>query len=303
MGRWDLYRQIQGMDPERDHQRIMHLVAGWEFPWDVARALEVALHRTFCVPSISKLLDSTGEFHHRAQRRYDDTGLLLTEITEHGYESERGAAAIRRMNQIHARFEIANDDYLYVLSTFHFEPVRWIDRFGWRRMSPVEVEASFRFWREIGRRMGIRDLPATNAEFAEWVARYERGRFAFCEANRRLGDSARELLASWFPRPLRPLVRRGAHAVFDPEVLAALGFPRPSWPLRATAAVLLRARAWIARFLPARRAPSFHTHGPVRSYPHGYQIDRLGPPGMDPGAGEVPGERTDPPATPHPAAR
>ncbi len=280
MGRWDIYRQIQAMDPRRDHQRVMHLVAGWEFPWDIARALEVALHRTFCVPSISSVLDRMGEFAHRAQRRYDDTGLLLTEIIEHGYESDRGAAAIARMNRIHARFEIANEDYLYVLSTFHFEPVRWIDRFGWRRMSPIEVESSFLLWREIGRRMGIRDLPKSHDAFAAFVAEYERTRFAYTDANRRLGENARELLASWFPRVLRPLVRRSVHAVFDAPVLAAMGYPRPSAFERDVVEGLLAARARIVRFLPARRRPKFITHGPVRSYPQGYEIPRLGPPGM-----------------------
>ena len=32
---------------------------------------------------------------------------------EHGYDSERGAAALAKMNEIHGRFKIANDDFLY----------------------------------------------------------------------------------------------------------------------------------------------------------------------------------------------
>ena len=41
----------------------MHLSFGYEFSWDSVRALEIALYRTYCIPSISKLLDSTGEFY------------------------------------------------------------------------------------------------------------------------------------------------------------------------------------------------------------------------------------------------
>ena len=37
------------------------------------------------------------------------------------------------MNWVHGHFKIANDDFLYVLSTFIYEPVRWIDAFGWRQ--------------------------------------------------------------------------------------------------------------------------------------------------------------------------
>jgi hypothetical protein len=59
MGRFDILRQIQQLDPVRDHVKIQHLVAGYEFPWDNIRALEIALYRTYCVPSISALLDRT----------------------------------------------------------------------------------------------------------------------------------------------------------------------------------------------------------------------------------------------------
>ena len=125
-------------DPVRDHQRIVYLMTAYEFPFDITRALEFALFRTFAVPSIGGLLARTGEFGARAQKRYDDTDLILSQIYEFGYDSERGRAALRRMNGIHKRFNIANEDYLYVLSTFVFEPARWLDRFGWRRLVTEE---------------------------------------------------------------------------------------------------------------------------------------------------------------------
>src|SRR5687768_15301280 len=110
--------EIESLDPQRDHQRFSYLILVYEFPWDTTRSLEFALYRTYAVPSISGLLDMTGEFAARARKRYDDTDLLISEIFEHGYDSERGRAAIRRMNQMHGRFPISNEDMLYVLSTF-----------------------------------------------------------------------------------------------------------------------------------------------------------------------------------------
>jgi hypothetical protein len=126
--------EILGLDPLRDHKRIVYLDTCFEFPFDTTRSLEFALFRTFAVPSIGGLLDRTGEFAQRAQKRYDDTDLILSTLVEEGYDSELGKRAIRRMNQIHGRFEISNDDFLYVLSTFVFEPIRWNERFGWRRL-------------------------------------------------------------------------------------------------------------------------------------------------------------------------
>ena len=45
-------------------ERCRDLV-GLLFPWDMNRALELALLKTFCLPSISGLLHQTGEFEQR----------------------------------------------------------------------------------------------------------------------------------------------------------------------------------------------------------------------------------------------
>ncbi len=61
-------------------------------------------------------------------------GLLVSEILEYGYKSERGRAAIESINAIRGRFRIFNDNFFYVLSSFIYEPIRWIARFGGRQM-------------------------------------------------------------------------------------------------------------------------------------------------------------------------
>ena len=42
MGRFDILHEIERLDPVRDHQRIVHLSFGYEFPWDSVRSLEIA---------------------------------------------------------------------------------------------------------------------------------------------------------------------------------------------------------------------------------------------------------------------
>src|ERR671928_1346179 len=112
MPRQRVLDEIRRLDPVRDHQRIVFLSTRYDFPFDTTRALEFALFRTFCVPTVSALLDHTGEFAARPQKRYDDTDIIVSELMEWGYDSERGKRALRRMNQIHGRFQIANDDFL-----------------------------------------------------------------------------------------------------------------------------------------------------------------------------------------------
>jgi hypothetical protein len=144
-------REILQLDPVKDHCRITFLMATCVYPFDIARALELALFRTYAVPRISGLLRHTGELTERTRKRYDDTDLLLSELIEHGYDSPRGQAAIENINRQHAKYTIRNEDYLYVLSTFIFEPIRWIERFGHRPLSEKERLAEIINLQPIGR--------------------------------------------------------------------------------------------------------------------------------------------------------
>jgi hypothetical protein len=278
VARYDNLREIERLDPERDCQRIMHLSFGYEFCWDSTRALEIALYRTYCVPSISGLLDRAGEFYRHPQRRYDDTAILIAEMCEWGYESGRGKEALERTNWAHGHFKITNDDFLYVLSTFVYEPIRWIDRYGWRPTSRNEKLAYYHFWREVGTRMGIREIPEGYEAFGRWARDYERRTFRFTEANQKIGAATRDLFASWYPRPLRPIVRWAIYALLDDEMLRAFGFPRPLPGTRALIGGVLRLRGRIVRRMPPRREPNFFTDRRNRTHPRGYEIGRLGPP-------------------------
>lgn len=274
-------QHILTLDPERDNHRIIYLTGFYEFPYDYTRATEFALFRTFAVPSISRLLDQTGEFYERAQKRYDDTDLILSEISEHGYDSERGRAALRRMNQIHGRFrgQISNDDNLYVLSTFIYEPIRWITRFGWRPLVEQERLALYYYCREVGRRMGIKDIPESTEAYEQFNIDYEREHFRYSETNHRVGMATRDLFLGWYlPKPLWNLGAPAIYAFMDPPLLDAFGFPHPSPAIRTLVGGSLRLRSRLVRHLPERTKPALRTPRKRRkSYPRGYTIAQLGP--------------------------
>lgn len=277
-GRFDILRRIEALEPARDHQEIVRLSFGYEFPWDSIRALEIALYRTYCVPSISTLLDRTSEFRERPQRRYDDTALLVAEMCKWGYESGRGKEALKRMNWAHGHFQISNDDFLYVLSTFIYEPVRWIDAVGWRPTCLNERLGYYWFWRAVGTRMGITGIPPSYEAFEAWSRDYERQQFRFAETNRRIAVATRDLFASWFPRAAAPIVRHAIYAMLDDAMITSFGFPKPLPLTRPLVRRLLRLRGRLVRWLPPRRSAHFFTDAPTRTYPNGYEIARLGPP-------------------------
>jgi hypothetical protein len=270
-------REIERLDPVADHQRIVYLDTCFEFPFDTTRSLELALFRTFAVPSVATLLDSTGEFAQRAQKRYDDTDLILSTIVEHGYDSPEGRRAVRRMNQIHGRFQITNDDFLYVLSSFVYEPIRWNARFGWRPLVETERLATFHFWRAVGQLMAIREIPEEYDELERFNVEYERRHFRRTGEAERVGRATRDMFLSWFPWLPKRLGAPAIYALLDDRLLDAFGFPRPPRAARTAIEGALRARARIVGALPARRRPRLRTERRTRSYGGRWSLDQLGP--------------------------
>jgi hypothetical protein len=278
LGESQWLREIRTLDPERDCRRIVFLDTFYEFPFDTTRALELAFFKTFASPGIAALLESTGEFTQRGQKRYDDTDLLISAFAEDGWDGDRGKRALRRMNQIHGRFVIPNDDYLYVLSAMVLEPLRWNQRFGWRRLLETERLAAFHFWREIGGRMAIEQIPTSLEELERFNLDYERSRFAATQAGRLLAHAQRDVFLAWFPRLPRRPAAAAISALLEDHVVEVLGLVRPTSLERAATVRALRLRGLLVRPLPARRRPRLRTTMRRRSYPAGYALERLGPP-------------------------
>jgi hypothetical protein len=265
------------LDPERDYQEIYRNVLSLEFPWDMVQALSFALLRTYAVPTIGRLLDQTAEFAHHTQRRYDDTALLLDEPLLHGLHSDRGRRGIRRINQMHGSYDISNEEMRYVLSTFVVTPKRWLDDYGWRPLSHVEVRASVRYYMELGRLMGIRDYPDTYEGFDELLTSYEAEHFGYDEGGRRVADSTMALFCTFYPKAFAKPMEVFSRALMDGPLLEAFRYQQPpAWVVKAARSGL-RARGRAERLLPARRTPkTVADNRRIKSYPHGFEIEKLG---------------------------
>ncbi|MGI5347241.1 oxygenase MpaB family protein [Streptomyces sp. CA-250714] len=280
MRRYDRLRHILQLDPERDSHEIYRLITAYEFPWDFTRALELALYRTYAVPSIGRLLARTAELTDRTQKRYDDTALLLDAVVEHGFDSAQGRTAIRRINQMHRAYDISNDDMRYVLCTFVVMPKRWLDTFGWRSLTHHELRAVSHYYGTLGRHMGIKEIPGSYEEFESCLDSYEDAHFGWDEGARTVSDATLDLMASWYPRPLAPLVRGTSLALLDDSLLRAFRYAEPSPVARQLTRGALRLRARGVRLLPPRRSPHYARQNPeikgYPGYPEGYRIEDLG---------------------------
>ncbi|MEL7512532.1 MAG: oxygenase MpaB family protein [Cyanobacteria bacterium J06554_3] len=270
-------QHISQLDPEQDAIAICHLLAGYEFPWDMTRSLELALLRTFCIPSVAALLDRTREFQHHAQKRYDDTGIIVSELLKWGYNDPRGAAFLQRMNAIHEHYTISNADFLYVLSTFIYEPVRWIEQFGWRKLTLHEKNALYFFWREVGHRMSITDIPPSYEAFESYNRDYEQTNFAYQAANQQVANATRQMLLSWFPKGVRSLINPAIPALLDAPLLQALGWEPAAPSLKTLLTTSLQLRSRFLRYLPPRSQSDFFTDQKNRTYPAGHRLKDIGP--------------------------
>lgn len=271
-------RKIEALHPEKDAWEIVRLSIYYEFPWDFNRALELALYKTYAVPSIAKILENSWEFERNTQKRYDDTDLLLSEIIENGLGEGRGLRALNQMNYIHSNYKISNEDYLYVLGTFMFEPTSWINKYGYRRLTSNEELAGFYVWKEIGEKMHIKDIPPSIQAFREYYDAFERTHFSYSDANAKVGRFTENLLLSWYlPEFLYDAARPFLFSVMQPHVLVAFKHREPGPVLRSLATSALRLRSLAASLVP-RTQPFIRTRDyKHKAYPNGYEIERLGP--------------------------
>jgi hypothetical protein len=273
----DNLRRIERLDPAVDFDEIIGLTAYHEFPWEYVQGTSIAFMRDYGVPSISDLLDRTGRFARDGQKRYDDTVLIGQEAVSHGIDSSQAHAAVRRLNGIHGHYGIPNHEFRYVLATTLVGPKRFIDRYGYRPLHPHEVESMTRVTTRLGELMGIKDLPATYADYERLLDDYEAEHFTPSAANTRVAEASIKIVTDWYPRPLQGIVRRVTIAMLDEPLRIALGLPRqPTWLSRALD-LALRVRARVVRLLPPRRSDDPYRHDASRTYPLGYTLADLGP--------------------------
>jgi hypothetical protein len=273
--------EIAALDPERDDERITHLSTNVRYgdPLLVAAAYTLTFARQAAVPSIATVLDRGGRGDSLSQprKRHRDTILLFSEIYRHGYSTERGAAAIAHLNSIHARFPITNDDYLYTLATVIFEPERLARQVGGTALSAAEERARVVFWREVGTRMGISDIPDDPDAFARWSHDYELEHYRYTDAGRRLVDAAVGHFSEYVPGPLRGLGSRAILALFDEHLRSTHRLPDQPGFVGIPTAGIVRTYLWARRHLPDP-GERFLVDSFADGYRANYDVEEIGPP-------------------------
>lgn len=260
-------------------EQTFRQMALFDLAEDIKLGFFLAYYRTFAIPSGSATLVRNGEIPERPMRRSIDTGIVIYELIASGLDSERGRHMTALLNRVHRHVPGSQEDFLYVLMTLLVVPMRWTDRYGWRKPTRTERDAATRFFRELGMRMHIADIPDTFEDAEAFFDDYERRRMAPSTAGKTLMGATVQVFQSMQPRLLHPVTARMiATMLDDAKLVGALGLPRSTWWSRLALDAGMELRNAIRRRTPLSTVSSFvpgQSAPPV--YPHGYYLHDVGP--------------------------
>jgi hypothetical protein len=239
-----LKRRIAELDPEKDHEEVARLTL------EVLHGDRIGVHagllmgfsRQVAVPSIARVIyrGGGGDTVRDIARRIDDSLAMFGVFLKWGPSSAEGRAAIARMERIHSRFPITDEQKRYTLATLIFEPDRTRQHLGLDPFTAGQREAIWRFWCSVAEQMPLGGLPATPEELRRWMLDYEREHWRYTNDGRRVVDKFfDDWTTRWFPRPARRLGRQVLLAMMDDDLRATLHYEAPSKQLER----LLRASA------------------------------------------------------------
>jgi hypothetical protein len=136
-----------------------------------------ALIKTYSIARGTRLLVRTRQIGSLkcVGRRAEDTGVFLGELIAGDMDEVRWMTALSKVNWLHSRYKshITGGEMLSTLAFFILEPIKFINAYGWRPLTKMEEVSRFLFWKEIGLRMGMDNIPDTLEELAAWQEKYE----------------------------------------------------------------------------------------------------------------------------------
>ncbi|WP_141521465.1 oxygenase MpaB family protein [Novosphingobium sp. PC22D] len=266
--------RILSLDPDADAREIIGLFYA-DFRSVMLPQGFNGFMMTFASPRISRVLAQTGEIENRIAKRIIDTILLSREVMEHGFTPGPGRDAAKRVNAMHRRYDIHEDDFVAVGCDEALCGLELSERFGWRDVTDHERRALRNYYDLQSRAYGSRrGLPETTAQMQAFWAGYLDDQARFEPQNRRLADATLGFFLGLFPRWMRPGARVLLLGQLEPRVLVACGYRARTAPERWAAHAMLRAMG--RRDPVPDGAPDDMQRLVAIAYPDGWTVGELG---------------------------
>ena len=142
-------------------QEIYRSLFNMEFPLLFTKGIQLALFRTYAIPTISSLLDRTTllSSSRTVPQRYSETWALFNEFALRDWGSVAWLQGIARTRAIHGSYrrsgKIREEDMLYTLAAVATQPVDLIQTWEWRKLTEIELHAVGTLYRGIAEALDI----------------------------------------------------------------------------------------------------------------------------------------------------
>ncbi|KXL43646.1 hypothetical protein M433DRAFT_146255 [Acidomyces richmondensis BFW] len=231
-----------------------------EFPFSFGFSLQWALIKSYAIANGTQLLVRTRRLTDEkiVGKRGEDTGIILYEVLFSGIDTERGRRALAKMNWIHARYgeAITNGDLIHTLALFVLEPFRFINRFEWRKLKRIEEVALFQYWKEVGYRMGMTNIPETLDDLVVWTKEYEDKNMKYSLNNAKCYSATVNLFLRHLPPWTQTTAKKLADSMLEDYVQPHLGVQRPpNWAYRIVNGFFISRAFFVRYFMLPRFRP------------------------------------------------
>jgi hypothetical protein len=144
-------------------------------------------------------------------------------------------------------------------------------------MKEDEKLAWFLFFREVGIRMNIKEIPEDYDSFEKFHHQYELDNFKFSNTSQEIGKYTSDLfLGFYLPKFLFFVGKPIIPCFMDNALITAMGFRPPSKILRIMVKGMMIFRANILKLFPERKKPHLQSKLKRPTYPEGHNIEELG---------------------------
>ncbi|KAH8690686.1 hypothetical protein BGW36DRAFT_350167 [Talaromyces proteolyticus] len=280
-------------------QKIYDSLMHAEFPFWFWKGIELALFRTYGIPTISSQLAKTSRLvaPDALPRRYVETEVLFLEFALRQWGTVPWLQAMARTRAIHAAYRksgsVKEEDMLYTLASLATQPVLLVEKLEWRSLNEVELTAVGTLYRAIGDALSIdytlhlqpfikKEGTGQNgldfySALRDWQVSYETREMVYTPQNKLLCDAAVGLLLWGVPgKSLKRFITTALTTIMDDLLREAMGFPpTPYWIASITKCILATRKMFLRHLCPPRPdllKKKVRVHGPsvpntiMRSY-------------------------------------
>ncbi|BCD98820.1 hypothetical protein [Marinagarivorans cellulosilyticus] len=129
--------------------------------------------RGFCAAPIAPYLLGEGKLSVDTERRLADARNVIRDFIHKGLEASESKAHFNRMRLGHAGVSLPEEHFLYVIANFYLEPLR-VKRILGGSVTATECKMLCRFWCDVARSMGLRNIPSNYIGWLTLRRNYER---------------------------------------------------------------------------------------------------------------------------------